>query len=60
MTETELIEHLSQYDDWALDDAEDGDIGYYAWCDGGYLGNCYQKSQEALEAILHYFEGDGQ
>lgn len=57
MTELELIDHLSQYSDWCLEDAEDGDIGYYAYADGGYLPNCYRTAVEALEAIREYYEG---
>ncbi|ELZ3650017.1 hypothetical protein ULT26_004311 [Salmonella enterica] len=58
MSELELLDHLSQYGDWALEDAEDGDIGYYAYADGGYLPNCYATAEEALEAIRAYFEDE--
>ena len=57
MGEIELINYLSQYEDWDIEDAEDGDTGYYAYCDGGYLPNCYQTPLEALEAIREHFEG---
>lgn len=57
LSETELIMHLSQYNDWCVEDADDGDIGYYAYAEGGYLPNCYQSPHEALLAIQDYFEG---
>lgn len=57
MSELELIDYLSRYNDWSLEDAEDGDIGYYAYADGGYLPNCYSTAVEALEAIREHYEG---
>lgn len=61
MSELELLDHLSQYSDWAVEDAEDaedGDIGYYAYVEGGYLPNCYATAEEALEAIRVYFKDE--
>ncbi len=58
MSELELLDYLSRYNDWAVEDAEDGDIGYYAYVDGGYLPNCYATTEEALEAIRAYFEDE--
>ena len=38
--------------DYGVEDAEEGDSGFYAYVDGGYLANTYQTELEALQAIL--------
>lgn len=43
---------------FSVEDADEGDIGYYAWVDGGYLGDCYQSWDEALEAIYKHLKGE--
>lgn len=45
-------------DDFCIEDAEDGDFGYYAWLNGGYLPNCYETAEEAYEAMLKVLKGD--
>lgn len=44
------IEQLTS--DYRIEDADEGDIGYYAYVDGGYLPECYQSEESVLLAIL--------
>lgn len=37
--------------DYGVEDADEGDHGYYAYVDGGYLPDTYQSSRSALQAI---------
>lgn len=42
MSEEELSNAISALsDDWGVEPGEDGDIGFYAYVDGGYLPNLY-------------------
>ena len=53
MTEEQLSNAIADLsDDWGVEPGEDGDIGFYAYVDGGYLPNLYNSVSEALEAIL--------
>lgn len=52
MNEEELsnaIESITS--DYGVEDADEGDHGYYAYVDGGYLPDTYQSSRAALQAI---------
>lgn len=53
MTEEELVAMIyARTDDFGVEPGEDGDIGFYAYVNGGYLPNLYGSTYEALEAIL--------
>ncbi|EEA6574710.1 hypothetical protein GO103_004399 [Salmonella enterica] len=53
MSEEELSNAISALsDDWGVEPGEDGDIGFYAYVDGGYLPNLYSSVSEALTAIF--------
>lgn len=44
--------------DYSIEDAEDGDTGYYVYVDGGYLPNTYSSWEECYEAILEHLSND--
>lgn len=51
--EEELVATIyARTDDFGVEPGEDGDIGFYAYVNGGYLPNLYGSTYEALEAIL--------
>ncbi|QBZ68944.1 hypothetical protein PQZ64_gp45 [Klebsiella phage vB_KpnM_IME346] len=40
--------------DWGIEEADEGDTGYYVYVNGGYLPNTYQSYEECYEAILEH------
>lgn len=51
--EFELRDKVESFtSDYGIEDAEDGDTGYYVYLNGGYLPNTYQSWEECYEAIL--------
>ncbi|MBT1798800.1 hypothetical protein KK056_06980 [Enterobacter kobei] len=52
MNEEELsnaIESITS--DYGVEEADEGDHGYYAYVNGGYLPNTYSSWRSALQAI---------
>lgn len=40
--------------DWGIEEADEGDTGYYVYVNGGYLPNAYQSYEECYKAILEH------
>lgn len=52
MSENELVDAIEAKNvAYAIEEADEGDDGFYAYVDGWYLPNCYPSEHAALEAI---------